>query len=659
MIEKDNNKNLTKDEFFEKMAEFEEKWMKMLDIKDIQFQKQISDLKENSEDIVKKTKVIIDNYSNFRVNESKINDFISFQNKVNDMLITHEIRINNNIKDISNFSSKFDKIISENIYIPGFIGPSCQYKTLSEYINFNMDEINRIKLEKDTMKKEQKEYKAKIESFIKQMVLLNETSMIQNREYTNRKQKDYELFVDRKLQPLNDKIFRFYELSSQFQSGIEKDIKLFRKDFDKILEIKEELNKIIKEKEENIKNNLDDLYKKIVLNIQDIGINKNKIIEMKNQINEVSKSYNKLNSNINEINKEIKLLKNSNISRNMTNSSAFNNNLDLNHLSLRRPNKYKSNIYHKIENIDEKINNQLKKENKDNDLKDKFIDNDTEDNDEELKKEVNNIEKKYKSKLINKKKKENKNNQISKNEYKSIYNNMLKEKENNDILETFYQGKTKIPILTKPFFLDQRILSDEEMRSLYKERTQKKKEKEKIRNNVLNFEINSKNINDNINIINKGKNFNINSYKLSNPRMNYKQNSEDKMNNITHLNKNMIQTLNNNDKEINNKNAISMQRINNLISPKTTKNKMKHVNLINLKLDGSVAINPDTNNGAYILAKNQQEYYNKTRLNLTPTSCVHLFDNSKGAKTSKLVRMTFIKEEQKMINSLNSSLENE
>ena len=260
MIEKDNNKNLTKDEFFEKMAEFEEKWMKMLDIKDIQFQKQISDLKENSEDIVKKTKVIIDNYSNFRVNESKINDFISFQNKVNDMLITHEIRINNNIKDISNFSSKFDKIISENIYIPGFIGPSCQYKTLSEYINFNMDEINRIKLEKDTMKKEQKEYKAKIESFIKQMVLLNETSMIQNREYTNRKQKDYELFVDRKLQPLNDKIFRFYELSSQFQSGIEKDIKLFRKDFDKILEIKEELNKIIKEKEENIKNYLDDLY---------------------------------------------------------------------------------------------------------------------------------------------------------------------------------------------------------------------------------------------------------------------------------------------------------------------------------------------------------------------------------------------------------------
>ena len=91
------------------------------------------------------------------------------------MLVTHEIRINNNIKDISNFSSKFDKIISDNIFIPGFIGPSCQYKTLSDYINSNIEEMNRMKVEKEVVKKEQKEYKIKMESFIKQMVLLNET----------------------------------------------------------------------------------------------------------------------------------------------------------------------------------------------------------------------------------------------------------------------------------------------------------------------------------------------------------------------------------------------------------------------------------------------------------------------------------------------------
>ena len=54
--------------------------------------KKISDLQENSENIFKKSKIILDNYSINKINESKINEFDSFQNKVNDMLITHEIR---------------------------------------------------------------------------------------------------------------------------------------------------------------------------------------------------------------------------------------------------------------------------------------------------------------------------------------------------------------------------------------------------------------------------------------------------------------------------------------------------------------------------------------------------------------------------------------
>ena len=675
MIENNNNENLIKEEFLKNMREFEEKWMKILDIKEFQLQKQITDLKEDSENLFQRSKAILDNYSAHKVNESIINDFTTFKNKVNDMLVTHEIRINNNIKDISNFSSKFDKIISDNIFIPGFIGPSCQYKTLSDYINSNIEEMNRMKIEKEVIKKEQKEYKIKIESFIKQMVLLNETSMIQNKEYTNSKQKDYELLLDGKLQPLNDKIFRFYELSSQFQSTVEKDIKLFREHLDKI---KEELIENIKEKEENLKKNLDELHKKIVLNIQDIGINKNKIIGMKSDLDEINKSYDKLNTSINEINKEINLLKNNNnnngIQRNniikgrrqsMINFTAFKNNIDLNNLSPRKPNKHKSNIFRNIVNIEEKITNKIKKEN--NVKKNRTIDNetqkdeDTEENIEEIKTEGNNNEKREKSNLIIKQKLEERNNQITKNEYKSIYNNMLKEKDSNEIFETFYLGKTKIPIITKPLFLDQRILSNEELRQLYKERKQQKKEKEKIekiRNNFLNLDSNSKtkNTNDNINSINKGKNFNISYYKLSIPKIHFNQKSEDKMYNLNYLEKKKIKTLNNNTK---NKNSTSPERTNYLISPKLTSNKMKHLNLINLKLDSSVAINPETNNGAYVLAKNQQEYYNKTRLNLTPTSYVYLYDNSKGTKTSKLVSMTFMREEQKMANSLSNNLENE
>ena len=224
MTENNSQEIFTKEEFLKKLNEFEEKWMKMLDIKDNNIQKEITNIKENSNDILKKSKIIMDNYTTDKMNESKINDLESFRNKVNDILIAHEVRINNNIKDLNNFTNKYDKMISENIYVPGFIGPSCQYKSLSEYINYNMNEVSKIRLEKDIIKNNQKETKTKIDNFMKQMLLLNETAMTRSREYTNGKQKDYELLINAKISPLNDKIFKFYESSLQFQSKVENEV---------------------------------------------------------------------------------------------------------------------------------------------------------------------------------------------------------------------------------------------------------------------------------------------------------------------------------------------------------------------------------------------------------------------------------------------------
>ena len=87
-------------------------------------------------------------------------------------------------------------------------------------------------------------------------------------------------------------------------------------------------------------------------------------------------------------------------------------------------------------------------------------------------------------------------------------------------------------------------------------------------------------------------------------------------------------------------------------------NYLKYLNLVNLKLDGSVAINPETNNGAYVLAQKQLENNIISKLNITPTSYFYKNDFANGGKTSKLVSMTFMHEEQKMLNSFNNTLGN-
>jgi transcription factor TFIIIB component B'' len=175
--------------------------------------------------------------------------------------------------------------------------------------------------------------------------------------------------IEGKLQPFNDKIFRFYESSLKFQSKVEKEINDFRKDLERILKIKEELIEIIKDKENKIKLDLENLNKKVIMNIQDIGINKNKIAEIKNEIKEINNNYSKLNSDITGINKEINNINSmnninkpnqvnkKNLRHSVANFNSFMNKLDKldkNNISPRIFSKNKNNIYNTTSNLTER-----------------------------------------------------------------------------------------------------------------------------------------------------------------------------------------------------------------------------------------------------------------------------------------------------------------
>ena len=555
MSENNNKEIFTKEDFLKEINDFEEKWMKMLDVKEFELKKEMTDIKENSTDILQKSKILLEKYSTEKLRDSRISELEAFKNKVNDMLLTHEIRINNNIKDIANFSSKYEKIISENFLVPGFVGPSCQYKTLSEYIIFNINEVSKIKAEKDIVKRDQKESRSKMDSFMKQMLVLNESTMVQSREYVNGKQKDIISVIDGKLQPLDDKIFRFYQSSLQFQSNVEKEIKGFRNDIERILKIKEEIIEIINEKEEQLNNKLEQINKKVVMNIQDIGINKNKILQITNEIKEINKNYDKLNNKINDIYKQINKLpdtsnsykKNAKDLRRSVNPIFFMNKLNKGNLSLSSSIKEKNrNNTENATEREEKDEEEKTYNKKNEDLKDIKEIKDNNEINNELKDDINDenkktlesdkndlksIEMKIQSKLM-KNKSDNKN-KLEKNKYKTFYNKIIKEKDDDIEFETFYMGKTKIPIIKKPFLLDQRILSDEEIRLIYRERLEKNKEKlkiEKIRKNFLNYDLNSKNNKNKYkNNKNKGKNLDINYYKLSIPKLTPNQKSDEKL----------------------------------------------------------------------------------------------------------------------------------
>ena len=75
--------------------------------------------------------------------------------------------------------------------MPGFIGISSRIKTLSEFLLDNIDEMAKLKMEKDLMKKEEKELKAKIDSTIKNILNVVDISVNRDNLYADNKQKTF------------------------------------------------------------------------------------------------------------------------------------------------------------------------------------------------------------------------------------------------------------------------------------------------------------------------------------------------------------------------------------------------------------------------------------------------------------------------------------
>ena len=107
----------------------------------------------------------------------KITELEKFKNKVDDMLITYGVRIKNNFEEIRKFQLRYDQLISQNLYVPGFIGKACQFKNLADYLSYNINDVSKIKMDREQMKKDIKDLKTKQDNMMKSMVTLNDSSV--------------------------------------------------------------------------------------------------------------------------------------------------------------------------------------------------------------------------------------------------------------------------------------------------------------------------------------------------------------------------------------------------------------------------------------------------------------------------------------------------
>ena len=270
-------------------------------------------LKEEIKKVIDKNNYFSDQILNIKLQNEKIEDYETFKKKTESQLITHEIHLNETMKDLSNAKFKYDRIFLENLTVPGYIGQASQYKNVGEFLNYVISEISSLNSEKLQMKNDIKELKKKAENNIKDVISINNTTYKRCNEYTDKRDLILEDKFKNELKLINEKIMDLRIDNVKSAMNLEKKTGEFINEFDKILNLKNEV-------EEKVSSNIN-LFKK------DAEIAIKRYNDMKIEFNKIKSRFGDIVDFIKDIrfgNKNYGGLTMNNYNKN-TNNNHFNN----------------------------------------------------------------------------------------------------------------------------------------------------------------------------------------------------------------------------------------------------------------------------------------------------------------------------------------------
>ena len=326
---------------------------------------EISDfIDEKLEKIFKFQEELLNNYNNLNSRSQCFLEYPSFKNKTDEKIILYNIQIQEIYKEIHNIIFKYDKIYLDNFYYPDLIGEKeFRFKKFKEIIYFllnNIDELNQFK-NKQTLNLYEigKKFEENIKFLIKQI----EYAEKRMKAYTDNTKSDFEEIL---LIKSSENIKKIESLKIDNSEIYNKLIERTKK----IAFVQEKIENIQKEIDNKLENNskiFEQHINKIDLILSNFDNLNQEIESLKNKYNEINDSLNSLNKNKNNYSNNFK-----NINEDVINSIKFmikeecelkNKNFEnyFNELMIKNNNTIINKLEDKIYKFEEKINN-IKKE---------------------------------------------------------------------------------------------------------------------------------------------------------------------------------------------------------------------------------------------------------------------------------------------------------
>ena len=104
-----------------------------------------------------------------QLDDEKIQELINMKQKIDSQFLSTNTKLSNIDKDLQQSINKYDRIILDNLEIPGLIGKSCKYKFLNLFLEDMNKEISNLQLFKEKQSIYTQTYKEKMETLIQNM----------------------------------------------------------------------------------------------------------------------------------------------------------------------------------------------------------------------------------------------------------------------------------------------------------------------------------------------------------------------------------------------------------------------------------------------------------------------------------------------------------
>ena len=331
--------NLFKNEVLNKIRELETKFFTEISRKNAEINYNFTSFNEKVNSILDSNRKMIESITSQKLNFEKIKQLESNMKHRDEALTTHDIKISFITSEMEKMKFKYDKIISENVLIPGYIGPGCNFKNLKDFIVISMEEIRKLKDEKEVIKREEKNLKSVMESKMKNITSMVEYNSTRIKDYAYTKEHEIENMFDDKFKYYNEKSLQSNKKLIENQNNLEEKIKEISNEIGQINNKKNDFNSLANIRFEEINKKEDEINQKLFLAFYDIK----EFQKMKKELaEEIKNIYAKIDSISKNSNQEKTTKASYNSSKNVFNLHSYMN---------KKPNINISNNYKNIYNI--------------------------------------------------------------------------------------------------------------------------------------------------------------------------------------------------------------------------------------------------------------------------------------------------------------------